>query len=463
MAGSQKHFELLFKLSASLGGNFNSTFKGAMEQQKKLQNSIKEVNAIQSKVDGYTKASNAIEQQKGKLEKLEAEHEKVSQKIQQHQQNAERLRAKIEETGDATGELTAQLVKEENEVAKNTERLKNNENQIRQTNASIERQEEQLRNLGDELRDAGVDTDNLEQSNARLQRSYERLRGSQENLNRINSEQEKIKKNITATKLELSATVGAIGLIAKKIYDGPVQAAQKYETAMAKVGTIADTKQVPLEQLSSEIMKLSNTTGIAAEAIADDVYNAISAGQQTGDAVNFVSNSAKLAKAGFAESSQTLDVLTTILNAYGMEASKVGDVSDMLIQIQNKGKVTVGELSSVMGKIIPTANANGVALEQLGAGYAIMTSKGIAAAETTTYMNSMLNELGKSGTTADKLLRQTAGKSFKELMAEGKSLGDVLGIMQEAAESSGKSLSDVFGSAEAGKAAVSLLSNGVDG
>lgn len=463
MAGSQKEFELLFKLKASLGGNFNSTFKGAIETQRKLQDSIKSVNSMQSKVDGYTKASNAIEQQRGKLEKLQAEHEKVSQKIQQHQTNAERLRAKIEETGDATGELTAQLVKEENEVARNTERLKSNENQIRQTNASIHSQEEQLERMAQELRDAGIDTDNLEESNARLQRSYERLRGSQENLSRINSEQAKIKENIAATKTQLMGTKGAVGAVAAAIYAGPVQAAQKYETAMAKVGTIADTKQVPLEQLSSEIMKLSNTTGIAAEAIADDVYNAISAGQKTGDAVNFVSNSAKLAKAGFAESSQTLDVLTTILNAYGMEASKVGDVSDMLIQIQNKGKVTVGELSSVMGKIIPTANANGVALEQLGAGYAIMTSKGIAAAETTTYMNSMLNELGKSGTTADKLLRQTAGKSFKELMADGKSLGDVLGIMQEAAESSGKSLSDVFGSAEAGKAAVSLLSNGVDG
>ena len=463
MAGSQKEFELLFKLKASLGGNFNSTFKGAIETQRQLQNSIKSVNSMQSKVDGYTRTSNAIEQQRGKLERLQAEHEKVSQKIQAHQTNAERLRAKIEETGDATGELTAQLVREENEVAKNTERLKSNENQIRQTTASIHSQEEQLERMAQELRDAGIDTDNLEESNARLQRSYERLRGSQENLNRINSEQAKIKENIAATKTQLLGTIGAIGAVTAAIYAGPVQAAQKYETAIAKVGTIADTKQVPLEQLSSEIMKLSNTTGIAAEAIADDVYNAISAGQQTGDAVNFVSNSAKLAKAGFAESSQTLDVLTTILNAYGMEASKVGDVSDMLIQIQNKGKVTVGELSSVMGKIIPTANANGVALEQLGAGYAIMTSKGIAAAETTTYMNSMLNELGKSGTTADKLLRQTAGKSFKELMAEGKSLGDVLGIMQEAAESSGKSLSDVFGSAEAGKAAVSLLSGGVDG
>lgn len=463
MAGSQKEFELLFKLKASLGGNFNSTFKGAIETQRQLQNSIKSVNSMQSKVDGYTRTSNAIEQQRGKLERLQAEHEKVSQKIQAHQTNAERLRAKIEETGDATGELTAQLVREENEVAKNTERLKSNENQIRQTTASIHSQEEQLERMAQELRDAGIDTDNLEESNARLQRSYERLRGSQENLNRINSEQAKIKENIAATKTQLLGTIGAIGAVTAAIYAGPVQAAQEYETAIAKVSTIADANAVPIEEMSSEIMKLSNTTGIAASQIADDVYNAISAGQQTGDAVNFVSYSTKLAKAGFAESAQTLDVLTTILNAYGMEAEEVSKVSDMLVQTQNKGKVSVGELSSVMGKIIPTANANNVALEQLCAGYAIMTSKGIAAAETTTYMNSMLNELSKSGTTAEKTLRATTGKSFKELMTEGKSLGEVIQILQQEAEKSGKSLNDMFGSAEAGKAAVSLLSGGVEG
>ncbi len=463
MAGSQKEFELLFKLKASLGGNFNSTFKSAIETQRQLQNSIKSVNSIQSKVDGYTRATNAIEQQRGKLEKLQAEHEKVAQKIQQHQTNAEKLRAKIEETGDATGELTAQLVKEENEVAKNTERLKNNENQIRQTTASIQSQEEQLERMAQELREAGIDTDNLGESNERLQRSYERLRGSQENLNRINSEQAKIKENIAATKTQLLGTIGAVSAVAAAVYAGPVQAAQEYETAIAKVSTIADANVVPIEAMSSEIMKLSNTTGIAASQIADDVYNAISAGQQTGDAVNFVSYSTKLAKAGFAESAQTLDVLTTILNAYGMEAEEVSKVSDMLVQTQNKGKVSVGELSSVMGKIIPTANANNVALEQLCAGYAIMTSKGIAAAETTTYMNSMLNELSKSGTTAEKTLRATTGKSFKELMTEGKSLGEVIQILQQEAEKSGKSLNDMFGSAEAGKAAVSLLSGGVEG
>lgn len=463
MAGSQKTFELLFKLKASLGGDFNNTFKSAINTQKKLKESIKSVNSLQSQIDGYTKTTNAVAKQTEKLSRLQEEHGKISQKIQTHKNNAEQLRVKIAETGDATGKLTSQLVREVNEVEKNTQKLKANESQIQQTNAKIDEEKEKLNSLGNELRKAGVNTDNLEESNARLKKSYERLKGSQENLNRINAEQAKIKQNITTTKTQLLGTIGAYGAVAAAVYAGPVQAAQKYETAIAKVSTIADNQAVPIQKMSSEVMKLSNTTGIAASQIADDVYNAISAGQKTGDAVNFVSYSTKLAKAGFAESSQTLDVLTTILNAYGMEAGKVSDVSDMLIQTQNEGKVSVGELSSVMGKIIPTANANSVALEQLCAGYAIMTAKGIKAAETTTYMNSMLNELSKSGTTADKTLRAATGQSFKELMSSGKSLGDTVNILQEEAKKSGKSLNDMFGSAEAGKAAVSLLSGGVDG
>ena len=435
MAGSQKEFELLFKLKASLGGNFNSTFKSAISANNQLQNSLKNVNSLQSKIDGFSKQSTAIEKNKQKLAELNAEHDRLQQELSQTGEPTEALRKKLEK----------------------------NENQIQQTTAKIEEQTSKLDSYKQELKEAGINTDNLEEANGRLQKSYEKLKTSQETLQAINNKQQEIKASIASTKTQLAGTIGTITAVAAAVYAGPVKSAQDYETAMAKVGTIADTQAVPLEKMSGQIMALSNQTGIAATAIADDVYNAISAGQSTADAVNFVTNSTKLAKAGFAESSQTLDVLTTILNAYGKSADEVGAVSDMLIQIQNKGKVTVAELSSVMGKIIPTANANGVSLEQLGAGYAIMTSKGIAAAETTTYMNSMLNELGKSGTSADKLLRSTTGSSFKELMASGKSLGDVLGILQQAAEESGKSLSDVFGSAEAGKAAVSLLSNGVDG
>lgn len=468
MAGAQKNFELLFKLTASLGGNFHSTFNAAVQAQKRLSDSVKNVNALQSKIDGYNKANAAIQQNQQKLQRLTAEHDRLQSELAQTAQRKRDLQRAME-TAEAEGNieeykrLQKELSAVNKEYSETNQKLKANENQIQQTTAKIEDQESTLERLSQELREAGLNTDDLERANDRLKNSYERLQASQERLKNLNQEQEKLKKNISATKPQIAGTVGVYGAVATAIYAGPVQAAQKYETALAKVNTIADTTQVPLDKISQEVMALSNKTGVAANALAEDVYNAISAGQKTGDAVNFVSYSTKLAKAGFAETSQTLDVLTTILNAYGMSADKVGTVSDMLIQIQNKGKVSVGELSSAMGKIIPTANAYNVSLEQLGATYAIMTSNGTEAAETTTYANSMLNELGKSGSTADKILRKVAGGGFSDLMANGSSLAEVLNILQTEAQKSGKTIADMFGSAEAGRAAVSILSNGVDG
>ena len=253
----------------------------------------------------------------------------------------------------------------------------------------------------------------------------------------------------------VSAGVVATGTASAKMAMG-------FEDAMAKVSTIADTTQVPLAELEKRILALSNETGISSSEIANNVYDAISAGQSTGDAVNFVTNSTKLAKAGFADAGAALDVLTTILNAYGLEADKVTDVSDMLIQTQNLGKTTVAQLASSMGKIIPTANAYNVQLDQLCAGYAVMTANGVATAETTTYMNSMLNELGKSGTGVSNILKEKTGSSFMELMANGYSLADCLAIIGEAAAEQGLSFGDMWSSSEAAKAGLILLGDSAE-
>lgn len=277
----------------------------------------------------------------------------------------------------------------------------------------------------------------------------------------INSFGEKMKETggkLTAAGkavMPVSAAVAGIGTAA-------AVSAVNFEDAMAKVSTIADTTEVPLDELRSQILALSSQTGISANEIADNVYNAISAGQKTGDAVNFVTNSTKLAKAGFADAGAALDVLTTILNAYGMEASEVTNVSDMLIQTQNLGKTTVAELSSSMGKVIPTANAYHVQLDQLCAGYAKMTANGVATAESTTYMNSMLNELGKRGTTVSDILKEKTGKSFAELMENGASLADVLSILKESADEQNLSFGDLWSSAEAGMAGLILLGDSAE-
>ena len=254
--------------------------------------------------------------------------------------------------------------------------------------------------------------------------------------------------------MPISAATAAAGVATVKM-------AWDFEDSMAKVSTIADTTEVPLEDLQAAILELSDESGIAAGEIAENVYNAISAGQKTGDAVNFVRHATDLARAGFADSGNSLDLLTTIMNAYKLEANEVTNVSDNLIATQNLGKTTVAELSSSMGKIIPTANAANVSLDQLCAGYALMTANGVATAESTTYMNSMLNELNKSGSTVAKTLQDETGKGFSDLMAEGYTLGDVLGIVSAAADDQGLKFTDMFGSAEAAKAGLILLGNSV--
>lgn len=241
-----------------------------------------------------------------------------------------------------------------------------------------------------------------------------------------------------------------------------VKEAKDYSSALAKLSTIADTTQTPLSDLDDSIMKLSDDTGISAAALAEASYDAISAGQSTEDAVGFVGKANVLARSGFTSMSTATDTLTTAMNAYGLSADQVSSVSDKLITTQNLGKTTVDELGASIGKVIPTAAMYGVNLDQLSAAYVTTTKNGIGTAEATTYINGMLNELGKSGSTTSNILKEKTGKSFSELMNEGYNLSDVLQIIQNEADSSGMSLADMFGSQEAAKAAATITQHTTD-
>lgn len=299
----------------------------------------------------------------------------------------------------------------------------------------------------------------LNEYKSRLKEVNEQLKFGKESIEeyteKVQKAGEKVKDAGSGMTKKVTAPILAAGAASAKM-------AMDFEDSMAKVSTIADATEVPMDEMQKAILDLSNQTGISSEEIAQNVYDSISAGQKTGDAVNFVSNSTKLAKAGFADAGAALDVLTTIMNAYGLKASEVTNVSDMLIQTQNLGKTTVADLASSMGKVIPTANAYGVSLDELCAGYAIMTANGVATAESTTYMNSMLNELGKSGTNVSKTLKEKTGKTFKELMDSGMSLSDVLKIISDAATENNKSFGDMWSSSEAGKAGMILLGDSAE-
>ena len=145
-----------------------------------------------------------------------------------------------------------------------------------------------------------------------------------------------------------------------------------------------------------------------------------------------------------------------------MSADQATHVSDVLLTTQNLGKTSVDELSSSMGKVIPLAAACNVSVENLSSGLAVMTANGIATAEATTYTKSMLNELGDTGSSVGKILQQQTGKSFAQLSADGKSLGDVLQVLYDSVGDDGTAFAGLWSSVEAGTGALSLVSGGAD-
>ena len=236
----------------------------------------------------------------------------------------------------------------------------------------------------------------------------------------------------------------------------------EFEKSLAKVSTISDESQVPIKQLGKEILKLSNTYGISSTELSEATYQALSASIQTKDVAKFVEASAKLAKTGFLETNEAVDVLTTTINAYGLKTKDAGVISDKLIEIQNRGKITVKELAENFGQVIPIAAALCVNLDNLGAAYIVMTKNGVRAAEATTFTRSMLNELSKDGSRVSQILREKTGKSFSELMQSGKSLGDVLNILYDAAGRNGDEFKNFWGNVRAGTGALAIAQAGTN-
>lgn len=323
----------------------------------------------------------------------------------------------------------------------------------------------------------------LKEAEAQVQEKFQRGEIGEEQYNALKREiidtEEKLNgledaaKKSNATMAQIGATADKVAQGAQKVSDatramsvaaaGVLTASAalsvQFEDSFAKVSTLLDEGATDFAAYKQAIIAGSNETGIAVDEYAEAVYSSISASVDQADAVQFTASMAKLAKGGFTDLSKAVDVTTTVINGYGLAASEAEGITDILVQTQNLGKTTVDELASSMGKVIPTAAAANYSFEELGAAYAQLTKNGIATAESGTYLRSMLSELTKSGSITDKALRDLSGKGFAELKAEGTSTAEILNMLAEYAEQDGKSLKDMFGSVEAGSAALVLARN----
>ena len=227
-----------------------------------------------------------------------------------------------------------------------------------------------------------------------------------------------------------------------------IKMSNDFENAMAKVGTIADTTNTPMTALKEQVIDLSNAVGVGVTDIAEAQYQAISAGVDTAASVDFVSTAVKAAKGGFTDTTTAVDGLTTVLNAYGFEASKAAEISDQMLLAQNFGKTSFGDMASSMGKVIPIASSLNVSTEELFGSIAVLTKNGIATSEAVTGLKAAYSNILKPSADASKTAQQL-GLDFSSAHLQSVGWAKFLDEIKEKTGGNAETMAKLFGSTEA--------------
>lgn len=280
-------------------------------------------------------------------------------------------------------------------------------------------------------------------------------RPSQQAIKSMNKMADNIKRN--ARDIQNSGkAISSIGSAMTKAITVPIagvatqalKMSNDFENAMAKVGTIADTTNTPMKTLREQVIDLSNAVGVGVTDIAEAQYQAISAGVDTAASVNFVSTAVKAAKGGFTDTTTAVDGLTTVINAYGFEASKAADISDQMLLAQNFGKTSFGDMASSMGKVIPIASSLNVSTEELFGSIAVLTKNGIATSEAVTGLKAAYSNILKPSTDASKTAQQL-GLNFSSSHLQSVGWAKFLDEIKEKTGGSAETMAKLFGSTEA--------------
>ncbi len=248
--------------------------------------------------------------------------------------------------------------------------------------------------------------------------------------------------------LGISAPIAAIGVAGAKAF-------ADFETAMAQVSTLVEDPSQFMSGFAGGVKNLAIQFGESTDVLAAGLRDVLGAAIDPAKAMDVLAVSVKSAKAALTDTATSTDAITTLLNAYGMDASKAADVSDWLFRVADRGKSTFPELASGIGNVATTAATAGVGLDELGAMLAVLTRAGIKTDNAITSVNSIIATFLKPSDEAKEIAAQLGFQlSTTTIQAEG-----LAGVFQRIAKLPPETLARLFPESRALKGILPALRN----
>lgn len=232
---------------------------------------------------------------------------------------------------------------------------------------------------------------------------------------------------------------------------GAVKMATDFEKSLSKVEGLVGITGDEVAGMRGEVLKLAGETSRAPQELADALFFVTSAGLRGQAALEVLEQSARAAAAGLGSTETVADLVTSAVNAYGIEVLSASEATDILTNAVRLGKAPADQLAQSMGQVLPVASAMGVTFDQVGAAIASMTRTGTNASTAAIQLRQILASILTPAQQSEEALLDM-GKSSAELRKQIRDEGLIsvlqwLATQTKANKSAAESLVESMGAA----------------
>lgn len=237
-----------------------------------------------------------------------------------------------------------------------------------------------------------------------------------------------------------------------------VDLTSEFEVSLAKINTLLDETSPPIEKIGKDMLQLSDRFGVGTKAMSEGMFQAISAGVDAADSMDFMGIASQAAVGGFTDVTTAVDGLTTFMNVYGIKSmEEMRRVSDSVFVANKLGKTTFEEISASVGRAAATAKGAGVSYNELLSTVVAVTKGGVRTAEVMSGLKAALAGIGKPTKDAQDEARRL-GIQFSTAALQTKGWNRFLKEIAVTTKGDKKSIEKLFGSVEAGNVIMTLAS-----
>lgn len=262
----------------------------------------------------------------------------------------------------------------------------------------------------------------------------------------------------------VAASVGKAGVAMSAALTAPlialggvgVAAFSDFERGMANVSTLVDTGVESLDDMGREVLAISRRAPVGISALTEALYDTRSAGVSAADQFRVLEGSARLAVAGLGTTKEAVDLVTSSMNAFGLQGADAERIYDLVFKTVKTGKTTISGLAQGFGAVAGTVASAGVKLDEYLASVAALTTTGLPAAQAHTQLRAVIAGLTRQTGLTRKVFGRLAAKDFKELVAESGGLVPALERVRKVLGGNDTKMLELLGSTEALNAAIGL-------